>query len=195
MMVYQLPITQIHLFNIVVQITFDILVVRYVGGRSLAYFIMSSFLAGSLHPCAGHFIAEHYVFEKQQVNPGDLSPLAPVPETYSYYGPLNMLTYNVGLHNEHHDFPAVPWTRLPVLHEIAKEFYADLPHHKSWVWVIWQFIWDQEVSLWCRLKRKQGGRKVDGGICGSESSSSSNRWREDELGANERLGASIPGVR
>ena len=93
-----------------------------------------------------------------------------------------MLTYNVGLHNEHHDFPAIPWTRLPVLHKIAKDYYADLPHHKSWIWVIWQFIWDEEVGLWCRVKRKEGGRKVVG-------------WREDELESNEQKGAGTPGVK
>ena len=181
MMVYKLPLTQIHLFNIIAQIAFDILLVRYAGVKALAYLIMSSFLAGSLHPCAGHFIAEHYVFDQKSRIAKDAGNLVPVPETFSYYGPLNMLTYNVGLHNEHHDFPAIPWTRLPVLHEIAKDFYADLPHHKSWTWVIWQFIWDKEVGLWCRVKRKEGGRKVGG-------------WREDELGSNEPKGARIPGV-
>lgn len=181
-MVYQLPLTRIHLVNIVTQVLFDYVLVRCAGVRALAYLILSSFLAGSLHPCAGHFIAEHYVFDKPTKPAKDLFSQVPVPETFSYYGPLNLLTYNVGLHNEHHDFPAIPWTRLPVLHEMAKEFYCELPHHKSWTWVIWQFIWDREVGIWCRVKRKEGGRKVEG-------------WTEDELGANERPGAKIAGVK
>ncbi|KAL8796080.1 MAG: hypothetical protein Q9182_007431 [Xanthomendoza sp. 2 TL-2023] len=160
MMVYQIPITSLHVFNVVAQVAFDILLVRCLGAAALVYLIMSSFLAGSLHPCAGHFIAEHYVFDKQPVSARTPFNRVPIPETYSYYGPLNLLTYNVGLHNEHHDFPAIPWSRLPVLHETAKEFYADLLHHKSWVWVIWQFIWDKEVGLWCRVKRETGGKKV-----------------------------------
>jgi len=180
MMVYQLPLTQIHLFNIVAQIAFDCLLVRYAGVKAVAYLILSSFFAGSLHPCAGHFIAEHYLLDQQPKSANNANNLVPVPETFSYYGPLNMLTYNVGLHNEHHDFPAVPWSRLPALHEIAKEFYADLPHHKSWTWVLWQFIWDKEVGLWCRVKRMEGGRKVGG-------------WCQDELGSNEQK--MIPGVR
>ncbi|KAH0565943.1 hypothetical protein GP486_000664 [Trichoglossum hirsutum] len=185
MMVYNLPLTQIHLLNIIVQAAFNILLYKYVGGRAIAYLILSSFLAGSLHPCAGHFIAEHYVLEKVPANARDPSLLVPLPETFSYYGPLNVLTYNVGLHNEHHDFPAIPWTRLPVLHEIAKEFYKDLPHHKSWIYVIWQFVWDKEVGLWCRVKRREGGRKVGAGT----------GWMEDELGANEEKCKPIPGVR
>lgn len=164
MIVYKLPFTSLHLFNVAAQFAFDFLLVYKLGAGALAYLLTSSFLAGSLHPCAGHFIAEHYVFEKQHLNARIPSSLVPVPETYSYYGPLNVLTYNVGLHNEHHDFPAIPWTRLPLLHETAKDFYANLPHHKSWIWVIWQFIWDQEVGLWCRVKRQEGNKagKVEG---------------------------------
>jgi len=71
---------------------------------------------------------------------------------------------------------------LPALHHIAKEFYDELPHHESWPYVIWQFIWDREVGLWCRVKRKEGGRKVGEGT-----------WKEEELGSNELK--TIPGVR
>ncbi|KAF2184294.1 sphingolipid delta4-desaturase [Zopfia rhizophila CBS 207.26] len=184
MMIYKLPLTKIHFFNIVAQIVFDYVLARFIGEHALAYLVVSSFLAGSLHPCAGHFIAEHYVFEKQPAAAKDPSNKIPLPETFSYYGPLNILTYNVGLHNEHHDFPAVPWTRLPVLNRIAHEFYADLPCHTSWVYVILQFIWDKDVSLWCRVKRSEGGRKVGSG----------KGWNEEELGANEKKGP-IPGVR
>ncbi|KAF1990983.1 sphingolipid delta4-desaturase [Aulographum hederae CBS 113979] len=186
MMVYQLPLTRIHAANVTVQLLFDYILVSLAGPKALAYLVMSSFLAGSLHPCAGHFIAEHYVFdppEKSEEKKGESKePLAPIPETYSYYGPLNLLTYNVGLHNEHHDFPAVPWTRLPTLHSMAKEFYDELPRHDSWVYVIWQFILDPKVGLWCRVKRKEGGRKVGEGA-----------WRQEELGANER--GDIAGVK
>lgn len=166
MMVYKLPLTWIHAANIAAQLAFDALIIKFFGGKAMAYFILSSFLAGSLHPCAGHFIAEHYVFAQhtRSTKPDtSSSKVVSPPETYSYYGVLNLLTYNVGLHNEHHDFPAIPWTRLWKLNEIANEFYCDLPCHYSWVGVMWQFILDKEVGLWCRVKRKEGGRLVGGG--------------------------------
>ena len=160
MMVYKVPITRLHLFNIGVQLAFDYLIVKYVSATALGYFVLSSFLAGSLHPCAGHFIAEHYVFDNDRPTDLSINGESDVLETFSYYGPLNVLAYNVGLHNEHHDFPAIPWTRLPELNRIAKEFYIDLRCHRSWTLVIWQFISDDNVGLWCRVKRRQGGRRV-----------------------------------
>ncbi|KAJ5812254.1 hypothetical protein N7474_008555 [Penicillium riverlandense] len=184
MFIYSPPFTSIHLLNLAVQLSFDYVLTRVSGGslQPVLYLLASSFLAGSLHPCAGHFIAEHYFFSKAQGGGTEsLSELKsasaaagkdapehpldslPPPETYSYYGPLNILTYNVGLHNEHHDFPAIPWTRLHALHEMAREFYEPLPCHRSWVWVIWTFILDKNVGPWCRVKRAQGGRVVGGG--------------------------------
>lgn len=159
MFVYQVPLTRVHFANIIVQLAFDACLVRAFGLNALVYLIMSSFLAGSLHPCAAHFIAEHYVFDAPSSASEQPSNI-PIPETYSYYGVLNLLTYNVGYHNEHHDFPAVPWSRLPSLHKIAKEFYEPLPHHKSWTLVLWKFILDRQVGLWCRVKRAEGGRLV-----------------------------------
>ncbi|KAL4927203.1 peptidase [Aspergillus undulatus] len=204
MFIYSPPFTVIHLLNLVIELSFDVALTKFCNSYSpILYLLLSSFLAGSLHPCAGHFIAEHYFFSK--VNHGTESleqlknnkkggksdqdhPLAslPPPETYSYYGPLNILTYNVGLHNEHHDFPAIPWTRLHKLHEIAAEFYEPLPCHQSWVWVIWTFILDKNVGPWCRVKRAQGGRLVGGG--GGDGGGSSNSGRAGEgiyAGADE----------
>ena len=76
-------LTQWHLANIAVQIVFDYLLVKAFGVRALIYLLASSFFAGSLHPLAGHFIVEHYVWDGLN------------QETYSYYGPLNILGYNV----------------------------------------------------------------------------------------------------
>jgi sphingolipid 4-desaturase/C4-monooxygenase len=158
--VYKIPFGPVHYGNIAAQVALDFGVVHYWGWNAMTYLLLSSFLAGSLHPCAAHFISEHYVFARSTVEGGQMPKDVPVPETYSYYGPLNILTYNVGYHNEHHDFPAVPWTRLPKLHSVAKEFYEPLPYHKSWPLVLWQFVLDKEVGMWCRVKRAQGGRLV-----------------------------------
>ena len=59
----------------------------------------------------------------------------------------------MGYHNEPHDFPSIPWTRLPALKALAPEFYEPLPSHPSWPMIIVNFIRDAEVGIFARAKR------------------------------------------
>ncbi|XP_043503014.1 sphingolipid delta(4)-desaturase DES1 isoform X2 [Polistes fuscatus] len=132
--------------NLIVQLIFDAILWYCFGGKVLIYLIGGSLMAMGLHPVAGHFISEHYMYKKGF-------------ETYSYYGPLNFITFNVGYHNEHHDFPAVPGSRLPEVKRIASEFYDDLPKHDSWTSVLYDFVMDPEIGPYARMKRKHKGLK------------------------------------
>ena len=135
------PMSSLEVLNFVVQILFDVLVYIYLGPKSLAYMILGSFFGMGIHPVAGHFISEHYMFKKGF-------------ETYSYYGPLNYVTFHVGYHNEHHDFPNVPGRYLSKVKEIAPEYYDNLPHHNSWIKVLYDFITDPAIGPYARVKRK-----------------------------------------
>ncbi|KAF6007232.1 hypothetical protein HII13_004543 [Brettanomyces bruxellensis] len=153
-----IPITWIHFINIVVQFTFDYFILRYWGINSFFYFLFSSFFAGSLHPTAGHFVGEHYLFDPPKHFKMFVD--APPAETYSYYGPLNPLVWNVGYHNEHHDFPYIPWTRLPELRREASEFYEGLPTHESWILTIIDFVFKYDITMYNRVKRRTAGRRL-----------------------------------
>lgn len=134
--------TPLEIFNYALEVVFDALVVYFLGGKSLFYLIAGSLLGMGLHPVAGHFISEHYMFNDEA-------------ETYSYYGPLNKVTFNVGYHNEHHDFPNIPGSLLPKVKEMAPEYYDDLPHHTSWVKVLYDYIRDPSIGPFARMKRKE----------------------------------------
>lgn len=134
------PLVRQDLINLAVQLTFNVFVVWAWGGKALGYFFLSTYLGLGLHPIAGHFIAEHYMFLKGH-------------ETYSYYGPLNVLAYNVGYHLEHHDFPSIPGSKLPMLRKIAPEYYEDLPQYRSWAGVIVDFVTDKTIGPYSRVKR------------------------------------------
>ena len=66
---------------------------------------------------------------------------------------MNYICWNVGYHNEHHDFPRVPGWKLPLVKKIAPEFYDNLPSHKSWTYVLWQYVTDDRVSPFSRVVR------------------------------------------
>ncbi len=129
------------LYNIIFQVAAMAIYLPYAGWPGLIFLLLSLVLAGSLHPTSGHFISEHYVFHEGQ-------------ETYSYYGPLNLITFNVGYHNEHHDFPTIPGSRLPELKKMAPEFYDNLHSYNSWTKVIVDFLFRKDVTLYSRTKRK-----------------------------------------
>ena len=63
--------------------------------------------------------------------------------------------YNVGYHNEHHDFPKVPGSRLHKIREIAPEFYNNLKYHTSWTKVIADYILDPSMGPFSRTMRKK----------------------------------------
>lgn len=129
------------LANLLVQVAFDVALFHFWGVKALAYLPIGSLAVMGLHPIAGHYISEHYVFRPGQ-------------ETYSYYGPLNHLAFNVGYHNEHHDFPYIAGSRLPALRRLAPEFYASLHCHASWTLTLWHYVTSPELGGFSRIKRR-----------------------------------------
>lgn len=77
--------------DLVVVLAFDIVLIYFFGIMPILYLTSSFFFSVGLHPLGGRWIQEHYLVDGDQ-------------ETYSYYGWLNKLAFNVGYHNEHHDF-------------------------------------------------------------------------------------------
>jgi len=128
--------------NWAAQIVFNAAIIYFLGMRAFTYLLAGTILGLGLHPSAGHFIAEHYEFVAGQ-------------ETYSYYGPMNRVLFNVGYHNEHHDFPKVPWSRLPLVKKMAPEFYDTLPCYTSYITQVFlPYILDPTLGVYCRIKRR-----------------------------------------
>jgi sphingolipid delta-4 desaturase len=126
--------------NILIIVAVDVFVCFVLGPKALAYLALSTFFALGLHPVGGRWIQEHYETRKGQ-------------ETYSYYGPLNRTCFNMGFHNEHHDFAGVPWNNLPKLKRLAPEYYDSLKSYQSWTAVLLKFIFDPSLSTYSRVVR------------------------------------------
>jgi len=130
--------------NLLTVLAFDVLIVYFWGWTSFLYLFASLFFSVGLHPLGARWIQEHYL-------------VAPPQETYSYYGPLNKLAFNVGYHNEHHDFSFVPWNNLPKIRDIAPEYYNTLVYHKSWTKLFFTWLWEGDLSLFSRVLRDNRG--------------------------------------
>lgn len=78
----------------------------------------------------------------------------PGQETYSDHGPLNRLCFYMGYHNEHHDFPSVPWKHLPAIRAAAPEVYdSGSTWHRSWTKLLATVIFDPCFSPYRRIVR------------------------------------------
>lgn len=128
-------------YNTLAVIAFDLAVLWFCGLNGLVYLFASFwFSVGGLHPLGARWVQEHFTFDPEQ-------------ETYDYYGPLNIVALNIGYHNEHHDFPDIPWRRLPRLRKAAPEFYETLKTHRSWFGLFVTFIVDRRYTLYSRVDR------------------------------------------
>jgi sphingolipid delta-4 desaturase len=137
---------------------YDLAILLCFGPGALLYLFASFwFSVGGLHPLAARWVQEHFTFD-------------PAQETFDYYGPLNIVALNIGYHNEHHDFPDVPWTKLPRLKQMAPEFYDHLQTHKSWLGLWLKFIFDSRFTLYSRVDRSAAARARAGGVQGSKPS-------------------------
>lgn len=130
------------LLNLAIMVAANALIVHFLGGAALAYLFLSFWFGHGIHPVAAHFIHEHYIWTKGQ-------------ETYSYYGPLNHVTFNVGYHYEHHDLMNIPGWRLPEMRAIAPEYYDGFVSHRSWAAILWRYVVDRKIGPYTRQVRSE----------------------------------------
>ncbi|HUL50415.1 MAG TPA: fatty acid desaturase [Gemmatimonadales bacterium] len=134
------------LTNLGVQILVNVAVYLVWGPKAVVYFLASLFFAIGLHPLGARWIQRHYMtFDGDQ-------------ETFSYYGKLNIVAFNVGYHNEHHDFPSVAWNKLPRIRAMVPEVYDRLAYHTSWTMLLLRFLFDSKLSLFDRMIRENRNR-------------------------------------
>ena len=134
--------------NWIAQIVFITAMWLWLGPKAIVFLLASFFFSVGLHPLGARWIQEHYLTHSKD------------QETYSYYGVLNTVAFNVGYHNEHHDFPSVPWNRLPQIRAGAPNFYNTLFYHKSWTKLFFRFLFDKEISLYSRIVRQNRGKVI-----------------------------------
>lgn len=128
--------------NFLVIAATDVAIFLVFGFKGISYILLSTFFGVGLHPVGARWIQEHYTYKPGQ-------------ETYSYYGPVNRLAFNIGYHNEHHDLVRVPWVHLPKIKALAPEFYEPLYAHRSYLRVLSWFLFDRNVDLYTRITRER----------------------------------------
>jgi len=121
--------------NILCCFLYNVGSVYFFGWKFLVYQILSAGFMNGLHPLGMRQVQEHYFIQKGQ-------------PTNSVYTPIHTLCLNIGHHVEHHDFPGIPWNRLPSLSALAPEYYLEnLKHYKSYTQVLVEFLTNPGIPL------------------------------------------------
>ncbi len=108
------------------------------GWGPLSYLFFSAlFCTGFLHPLIFGLVLSNSHFHGHKC----------YQPSSSYYGPVNWLTFNIGLHTEHHDFHYIPWFRLPQVRKMAPEYYEDLLQTKSFAWLALKFAFGSREAF------------------------------------------------
>lgn len=120
--------------NWIVNLSFTAALAAIAGWKPIAFLAFASISSIGLHPLGARWIQEHY-------------PTQPFQATYSYYGIANYFAFAIGYHVEHHDFPSVPWNKLPTIKALAPEYYDTLFAYTSYVELLKDFIFERKWSL------------------------------------------------
>jgi len=139
-----LPVDRWWLANLTAVLLADAAIVAFLGWTPLLYLALSTYFSVGPHPTGAHILQEHIIFD--------------LPcETASYYGPLNLVSGNHGLHVEHHDFPNIAGPNMARLHRLASGHYQDLFAHRSRLRCLWRFIADPGIGLDSRITTEAAG--------------------------------------
>jgi sphingolipid delta-4 desaturase len=122
------------LANVVACLLVDGALIATAGLRPLAYVLLAALAGFGPHVLGARRVSEHLTIRRRQ-------------PTNSYYGPLNRVSFDVGYHVEHHDFPAVSWRRLRRLRAIASEHYDGLAMVRSWSKLIMLYFVDGRLGV------------------------------------------------
>jgi len=103
----------------------------WLGWGPVLYLIASAtFMTGFMHPLMFGMILSNSHFHGAKI----------YQPSSSYYGWYNKLTFNFGLHTEHHDIASIPWNRLPALRKLAPEYYDPLHKTTSYIGLAMLFV-------------------------------------------------------
>jgi sphingolipid delta-4 desaturase len=144
--------------NWVIEIAFVAAISYFLGVKAIVFLLLSFFFSVGLHPLGARWVQEHFLTHGEQ-------------ETKSYYGRLNLVNLNVGYHNEHHDFPSIPWNRLPKIKDMGGHHYEELGYHTSYTGLLFKFIFNRELSVFSRTARSNRGKEGSGAIKAPRASS------------------------